>query len=425
MLKGEGMIESVVRNLKTKEILSNSDLAELRQYISEKYSDYSQEQHAIALASAIKTVIDNNLAQFNEGYRKTIREAVLKKTTYKSVFSIDAEELFTSCLILKKADNEFIFSLTSWLNDVQDIKVSTYTVGDFIEKTMSFSEDIIQYNLEAVICKINEAANAILNYEEKTRGKFYAAYKDKIIENALKIMRELGIYIKGAIELLGGVRLKGIKLNSRLLISISLSIACIVLFSFYSRGTAAASSQMLQNEAAFKEMLSTDYMLNQYLNRDSNVTEYLYDIEEELNIELRYKSVDAELLKVWLEGKDSILSESPYFEAIIDTAKEFDIDPLFMFAITGQEQSFVPRSNKYAKKIANNPFNVYGSWRDYNTDIFDSAAIAARTIINLGKKRPFYRDPIEWINRKYAEDKEWWVKVRIIFNSLQNAARLD
>ena len=87
-------------------------------------------------------------------------------------------------------------------------------------------------------------------------------------------------------------------------------------------------------------------------------------------------------------------------------AKEKDIHPLFLFAITGQEQAFVPRTHKLAKQIANNPFNVYYSWKEYNTTIEQSARIAANTINRLSEDRPYNIDAITWINREYAEDLE-------------------
>jgi len=154
-----------------------------------------------------------------------------------------------------------------------------------------------------------------------------------------------------------------------------------------------------------------------YLDLKINVPDVLPD-------ELKYVEIDKRKLQEWLNEKNSMLADEPYFSAILDTAKEYDINPLFMFAITGQEQSFVPRSNRNAEKIANNPFNVYHSWQKYNTDIYDTARIAARTIINLSKGRPAAVHPVYWINTRggsggYAEDTNWWIGVTRIFEVLK------
>ncbi|RXI46185.1 hypothetical protein DP130_11520 [Clostridium tetani] len=137
----------------------------------------------------------------------------------------------------------------------------------------------------------------------------------------------------------------------------------------------------------------------------------------------KYIEIDNEKLKTFLINRNSLLSEEPYFSSIINSAKEFNLNPLILFAITGQEQSFVPKTDKSSKKIANNPFNVFHSWMEYNTDIVDSSKIACRTVINLCEDRPQGEDPFQWINRKYAEDKNWHKGVRSIYNDLVNNLR--
>ncbi len=52
----------------------------------------------------------------------------------------------------------------------------------------------------------------------------------------------------------------------------------------------------------------------------------------------------------------------------------------------------MPKNNKSAKKIANNPFNVFHSWEEYNSNIRDSSRIAARTVFNLLKTMPKGQD---------------------------------
>lgn len=141
--------------------------------------------------------------------------------------------------------------------------------------------------------------------------------------------------------------------------------------------------------------------------------------------ELDYVEVNTDTLKDFLDKRDSILTDEPYFSTIIDVSKNLNINPLLMFAILGQEQGFVPRTNNYAYKIANNPFNVFGSWRKYNTNIRDSSEIAARTLINLSSDKPYDEDIIKWINTRggqggYAEDENWWIGVKSIFEKLNS-----
>lgn len=149
------------------------------------------------------------------------------------------------------------------------------------------------------------------------------------------------------------------------------------------------------------------------------------DVPDVLPEELKYIEINKDKLRSFLNSRNSMLAGEPYFSAILDVSKKFDVNPLLMFAITGQEQSFVPKDTPNAEKIANNPYNVHHSWYEFNTDITDSATIAAKTVINLSKGRLSTVNPILWINTRggeggYAEDSNWWIGVSSIFNMLKN-----
>jgi hypothetical protein len=171
----------------------------------------------------------------------------------------------------------------------------------------------------------------------------------------------------------------------------------------------------------------TEDQMDRYLSLESRMLNKLDGIvgEKDLRLldglhgEFKYELVDGVKLKQWLDKRDSMLAEEPYFTAILETSKKYDIHPVLMFAIVGQEQAFVPKSGSAAKKMANNPFNVYGSWEKYNTNIYDSSRLAANTIIESSRNRPAYMNTIRWINRRYAEDPNWWKGVSMIFAQIK------
>lgn len=140
---------------------------------------------------------------------------------------------------------------------------------------------------------------------------------------------------------------------------------------------------------------------------------------EVLPRELLWTDFDKEKLRSFLKSRNSILASDRYLGPIIDICRKKNVNALLMLAITGQEQSYVPRNTPNAEKIANNPFNVYHSWYEYNTNIEDSTMIACNTIINLSKNRPEAIHPIQWINRKYAGDKRWWIGVSNCFDQIK------
>lgn len=189
-----------------------------------------------------------------------------------------------------------------------------------------------------------------------------------------------------------------------------LSFICILFIFILGHGYKTVSSYIFSNKIKYVEQVNYELLLSKVENNNSS----------RLPNYFKYIELNKEKLRNFLINKNSLLSEEPYFSSIINSSKEFNLNPLILFAITGQEQSFVPKTDKSSKKIANNPFNVFHSWMEYNTDIVDSSKIACRTIINLCNDRPMGEDPFKWINRKYAEDKNWYKGVQSIYNDLVN-----
>lgn len=153
---------------------------------------------------------------------------------------------------------------------------------------------------------------------------------------------------------------------------------------------------------------------------NKSMTAYLYEQNQTSGIPkyFAYHEINTARLHKFLVDRNSLLAEEPYFSSIISTAKEFDLNPLILFSITGMEQSFVPKTSKSAYKIANNPYNVYYSWQRYNTNIKDTSRIAARTVLNLCESKPPNTDAFYWINKKYAQSPDWWKGVNSIFKEL-------
>ncbi|THF74628.1 hypothetical protein E6C55_24460 [Cohnella fermenti] len=140
---------------------------------------------------------------------------------------------------------------------------------------------------------------------------------------------------------------------------------------------------------------------------------------------LRFREFEEEPVLGYLHSRDSLLAEEPYFSAIVASAEEYDVNPLLLLAITGQEQGFVPKSGLHAERIANNPFNVFHSWEEYNTDIRDSSRIAAKLIAKLAGSVPKGEEPIAWMNLSYAEDPAWSTGVRLLFEKLTELSELS
>lgn len=134
---------------------------------------------------------------------------------------------------------------------------------------------------------------------------------------------------------------------------------------------------------------------------------------------LAFEPINKERLKGYLKRKNSLLADEPYFSTIIEACAKENIHPLLLFSIAGQEQGFVKRGTENSALIINNPFNVYHSWSEYNTDIKDSSRIAAITIRNALVKRPKGENAFRWLNKTYAEDQNWWKGAERIFIDIE------
>lgn len=144
---------------------------------------------------------------------------------------------------------------------------------------------------------------------------------------------------------------------------------------------------------------------------------------------LSYRDVKVDKLSSWLSGKNSMLASPERVSAILSAAKEYNVDPLLLVAITGQEQAFVPQGS--SEKMVGNPFNVTGgsgpgSWVTYSPGLEKSARIAAGTVVALSKGMPEGVHPIWWLNSRknpngaYAEDPNWWKGVTKFYTQLKS-----
>ncbi|ASA20275.1 M23 family metallopeptidase [Paenibacillus donghaensis] len=144
-------------------------------------------------------------------------------------------------------------------------------------------------------------------------------------------------------------------------------------------------------------------------------------------VELSYQPLNIDYVFGFLDKRKSALADRGLLNLIDQAGREKNISPYLLIAITGQEQSFVPRKHNQASQIIKNPWNVFGCWckgKGATLTTGESAAIAANTIIKLSQDRPAGRDPIQWLSAKdnprgyYAEHNGWWIGVSKYFKLL-------
>jgi putative ABC transport system permease protein len=384
-------MKKVIDELKTSSVLTKEEIERIKSYVKKKYPANSAKENAVVLSSTIYEIIDSNLEGITLEEKQNIKKNIIKNTILKDKKDILKWDIFNELTTELGEKPQHRAHLIRWINKNQNNTISQETFEKYV---------ISKGNLKNEEKLASSHIELPLNYD---------AFKDIEVEykevssNLLSLSEKTNSFLEHVSN----------KISSR---KVTLSILALMILSLYSLNYLGINTDMLKDIFKNKSTAEKNYMpiidIPDLYVKD--VMSYHPYLPESFN----YKNIDKVKLLAFLNTKNSILAEEPYFSAIIKSSKEFNLNPHILFAITGQEQSFVPKNHEDAKKIANNPFNVFHSWQEYNTDIYDSSRIAARTVINLAKDKPSDIDIFDWINSKYAEDKDWGRGVKEIFEKL-------
>ncbi|MFL0252471.1 hypothetical protein ACJDT4_18835 [Clostridium neuense] len=367
-------MESFMDELQDQKVISKNDVLILKQYINKKYSNYTQVQKLNVLTSSIHQILDKNIDGIEKEYTAKLKQDLLKSTLLKNGKTIFLIDIFNTCISKKDAEFNFYESVLNWVNSKVENKISISEFKKFDIELSPIKEDNSEINLDTqnvpVETLVPETIPLVINQKK------------------LKTILNSKIF-KGSI--------------------CALFVITIALYNSYAIKNIINTSKAKNIKITFKKTAKkSEAFIASAKLPNSNLPNYF-----------SYKNINENSLKKYLHNKNSLLEQEPYFSTILGVAKEFNLNPLVLFAITGQEQDFVPANEQYAKKIVNNPFNVFHSWQEYNTNLKDAAEIASRTVINLCKDRPKTEEPFHWINRKYAEDPKWGEGVLKLYNELE------
>jgi putative ABC transport system permease protein len=411
----EGIVENFLQELAVKKVLSQEDILLLKEYIAKKYRDYSSDYRSGILTNAVHQILDNNIPGIDKEYIKTIKQHLLESILSKNVQAVMLIDVLNVCISIQNKSSAFYDDIISWINS---------HVRNKINRT-----DIEKYDIK-VNCKLNAGTSYIP--EENTlecRAENNIVDIDAYDADAVTVVGTVAVTdadrnITNIKRTINFIRLKSITdfIRSR---SISLSsgiifISCIFLVSilFLLNNYRFNPPQFYKRQQVTQVKLNIESILSDSYNGTAElILNNLFN--SGLPNNFKYKDINQLSLKKFLNGRKSLLAYEPYFSTIIAVSKEYNLNPLLLFAISGQEQGFVSKESSSSNKIANNPFNIYHSWKKYNTNIADASKIACITIINLCKDRPHDENPLSWINKKYAEDQNWANSVGSIYNNLE------
>lgn len=370
-MEGVRLLHSIIEQLSKQEIINSEKIKKIQDSINNQYPHYSSKQKAQRLAAQIHDVIERSLPEYSIEAKKSIRNSLIQNKLSANSLAISFQDIFESSIELVSTE-ELKTKLPEWLQARTDIENSG--IEQFLQSILEIDQ----------IAAKEVAVTSQIAMSEIPQVKQFSAESLPSLNTLSNNKKQLS--------------------KKQLIAAIAAFFIMVPVVLWVGRINVASNESNNVNVAENKE-------------------ETIVRQENELPSYLQYQPINEHALQVWLNERNSKLAEEPYFSTIISVANQYNLHPFLLFAITGQEQGFVPRTHQNAEKIANNPFNVFHSWEEYNTNISDTTQIAARTLVNLSEECPEDTHPIKWINRKYAEDPNWWKGVSTIFEKLENEVR--
>ncbi len=384
----------IIEKLNAKIVVDDLIIKKMRYDINSLFANYTSKEKAVALSRQIKSQINSALNGINEKEKDEIQKLLILNSflTVENPVSdkISYGNVFTT---LTNYEDDFLETrnrLENWLEDNTDIKFSNFDINQYL-KVYKISNTNNSTNIEME--KYISIDETIL--DENTYDYDKSTEKD-----------ETNIYRVNKTHLLKYV----------ILIVFILSVTY-----FFDKVSFFNQPEVFEENNNEIITRNVEDSLKEHLTEEANIIISNYYTSEKTGIPLDfiYSEMNRKMIYKYLITKNSMLTSHTYLDTIIQKSKNSNVNPLLLIAIIGQEQGFVNKDSENAIEIIRNPYNVYGSWIDYNTSFEDATQICLNTIVNSAKERPPEYELIKWLNTTYAEDEKWSIGVEKIFTKLQ------
>ncbi|MCH4888794.1 hypothetical protein EZV73_14460 [Acidaminobacter sp. JC074] len=371
-------MNELIRSLNDKIVINDLIVRRMKYEINMLFYDKPSKERARELAKKINEQIDNSLVGVNEADKESIRRLLIVNSFMvipnPTSDHINYGHVFTTLTNFDDDDDHTKARLMRWLD------LNT----EFTYEEESLTQYIKSYKINSS-GKIVKTAATTYEPPERTyeRPSKEPSYDDVIYKY---------------------------KPTKRAIIIPIVILLAILLYSLFVMDTHDHHvMDFIEPEAYHADL---ELVAGEYIDQMDKV-----DIKI-IPDEYFYKDMNLKAVYEYLNEKNSKLVEDDYLTTITRLSKKHYVNPYLLIAIIGQEQSYVPKDHEYADEIINNPYNVFGSWQDYNTNFEDATQICLNTIDTALRNRPEDVDLIEFLNNKYSEDENWYIGVKTIYASL-------
>lgn len=359
-------MKTLLQHLESKVIINDLLVKNMKYEVQLKFREASKQVQARALAKKINTQLDTALIGLKNEEKEEIRKRLIASSfmVVPNPISdhIDYRHVFTQLTNYDPTTEATYLRLIHWLNLNIDREVDPKVVENYVLKYKVHQD-------ETLFNRVNKKPPVIEPepvYIDKSRGFSFKWLMPIFLIVVILFLGNMGNNINSKSENLYGEPIK---------------IESII-------------------ESSNLDSLNYDFIQD----RDYNY--------QPLNLVAIYNYLS--------EEKNSMLTRESYLSTLDRLAESYDTHPLLLIAIIGHEQNFVPSDHEKASEIINNPYNVFESWLEFNTNFEESTTIALNTIETAKESWTKDKSFLEHLNQTYAEDPNWHKGVQSIFNKLKD-----
>jgi len=144
------MVVKLIDSLRSKAILTNKNVLDLRWFISNKYPDMDPKQAAKIFADSINKIIDKNLPMIKEVYRPKIKTLLFEGAVKKPTFEITCADIFKICIKVKITDDDYIDELAKWTGYMTGKAISKDRLTDIAKQAHSLINEYPFKNINEI-----------------------------------------------------------------------------------------------------------------------------------------------------------------------------------------------------------------------------------------------------------------------------------
>lgn len=429
------ILETILGQLSQSVILSEGDVMKLREYIAIKHAQKTVTERALILADALNRVVEPAFEGIDFEHWVPLRKNLFQNTLAIGVLTLHKGHIFEAVLTLQESAEQLKYVLAGWLTKHIETPIQSSDLENYFPK--NHKADIAQeveitcetrFTPETILAELPHLSEADHYYNKESVSKLEQTYSQKELQVILKNLGWVACGLQFIVsqfiwqpQLLSPIEVSPIEPINVMKVA---NTDQAVYKELVSGKKPAAVKSSVPMVTAVSEVISVPTVSKVSANPVAKPVKHIATPKSTASVNVNhkkpfaYKHFNESELKRALNSRNSILAEDKYFNTIMQTAKAHSLDPRLLFAIAGQEQSLVKKTLPHAARVANNPFNIYGSWKKYNTSISDSSDIVCNTIVNRMKKWNGSGSALKWINRTYADDPHWHVGVKRYYDWL-------